>query len=355
MEKFSFLTSYYKPKPGGLCKRYFRAINALLDRGHTVHYISTEPFPISHCNLFFHKIPYKFNTSGFLFWVYFTINTVAYSIIITNKYSINKFLSFHYYYTLLFKPATNLFKKESHLFIRADSITNNRILNKSKLLIYFEKLLEGLSIHNSFIYPVSKTLEKNIINRHKILKPLYSQVLYNEIKAPCYQSKVLSNTIRFCFVGILEPRKQPLMLIDIFNTLQKENCILNIYGKGPLESLVKLSIKNTKIIFHGWVNSNNIWLNNDILLHPSLHEGCPNSVLEAISNNTLVIASDIEEHREILPKEQLIPNQSFFWKKVILQLTNNRLNISQQTKKSSFLNFDWEYTISSILTENQNV
>ncbi|MBU2707297.1 glycosyltransferase family 4 protein [Zooshikella marina] len=355
MEKFSFLTSYYKPKPGGLCKRYFRAISALLDRGHTVHYISTEPFPISHSNLFFHKIPYKLNTSGFLFWIYFTIITVVYSIIITNKHSIDKFFSFHYYYTLLFKLATNLFKKESHLFIRADSITNNRILNKSKLLIYFEKLLEGLSIHNSFIYPVSITLEKNIINRHKILKPLYSQVLYNEIKTPYSHSKVPSDTLRFCFVGILEPRKQPLMLVDIFNTLQKKNCILNIYGKGPLEDLIKSSIKNNKIIYKGWVRSDRIWINNDILLHPSLHEGCPNSVLEAISNNTLVIASDIEEHREIIPREQLILNQKDSWTKIILQLTKNRLDNSQQEKKSSFLCFNWEHAICSILTENQNV
>jgi len=36
----NILTCYYRPKPGGFCKRLFRAINALLDRGHIVHYLA---------------------------------------------------------------------------------------------------------------------------------------------------------------------------------------------------------------------------------------------------------------------------------------------------------------------------
>src|SRR5215467_11075094 len=54
----TILTCYYRPKPGGLCKRFFRATESLLSRGHEVHYLAVVAFPISHPHCHFHRFPW---------------------------------------------------------------------------------------------------------------------------------------------------------------------------------------------------------------------------------------------------------------------------------------------------------
>lgn len=70
--KARILTSYYRPKPGGFCKRLFRAINALLERGHEVHYLSVVEFPIDHPSCMHHKFPWPERyTDTLIFWAMF--------------------------------------------------------------------------------------------------------------------------------------------------------------------------------------------------------------------------------------------------------------------------------------------
>src|SRR5438093_1345770 len=65
----TILTCYYRPTPGGLCKRLFRAIESLLSSGHEVHYLAVVAFPISHPHCHFHQFPWpEAKTHGMIFW-----------------------------------------------------------------------------------------------------------------------------------------------------------------------------------------------------------------------------------------------------------------------------------------------
>ncbi|RYZ27742.1 MAG: glycosyltransferase [Chitinophagaceae bacterium] len=92
----------------------------------------------------------------------------------------------------------------------------------------------------------------------------------------------------------------------LFHTLalwQQDNWHLNIYGKGPdlfyLKNLASfLGIQN-KISFHGSVsNIRMIWEQNHILLMPSLLEGMPLAVVEAMLCRRFCIATDVGGHKE---------------------------------------------------------
>ncbi len=317
---YNVLTCYYRPKPGGFCKRLFRAINALLDRGHIVHYLAVVPFPIDHQNCHFHRFPWpEKHTSGYLFWGLFHLFTPLQLLYIGFKYKIHRAFAFGHNYALFLQPLRIIKQIPLAVFLRADTIENHRIQDRSNLLIYLEHVLEGLGISGTNLYGVSETLVNKTLSRHKVFKPLTSGVFRNDI--PQYTAipeKIKKTPLRLACVGVLEVRKNQRFLLEVMEEIKKEQAQLYIYGIGPDEQYLKKMVEKRKLTdrvwFMGWVPSNKIWPSTDMLLMPSLHEGAPNAVLEALSNHVPVLASNIVEHAEILPSEDLLPiGQSREW------------------------------------------
>ena len=123
-----------------------------------------------------------------------------------------------------------------------------------------------------------------------------------------------------------EPLKQPCIL-NVGSLIESKNCIslinaiaiinktrnlyLYVIGEGPLELPLKEHVKSLgleeKIVFLGKIND---WLpllyQSEALVHPSLYEGMPNVVLEAINLKCPVLISKIDAHRSILDPHQAL-------------------------------------------------
>ena len=99
----------------------------------------------------------------------------------------------------------------------------------------------------------------------------------------------------------------------------------------------------------GWIDEvDAIWESVDVLLFPSLHEGAPNAILEALAYNIPVLASDIPEHREILSQWNLLSlSDLMMWVNAIKTILENipgsleKLR-GEQYQVASRLRFDWE-------------
>lgn len=111
--------------------------------------------------------------------------------------------------------------------------------------------------------------------------------------------------IKILFLGRLEKDKGIFDLIEAINNIKQNKLTtnqfqLNVCGKGTAESEVineieRLSLQTT-IILEGWVldtHKTEILLTSDIFVLPSYYEGMPNSLLEAMANNTACIASNV--------------------------------------------------------------
>jgi glycosyltransferase involved in cell wall biosynthesis len=136
------------------------------------------------------------------------------------------------------------------------------------------------------------------------------------------------------------------------------SCLIHLYlyGLGPEEkSLQKLTeevgVKNC-VTFMGWTNEADvIWKNIDLLLFPSLHEGAPNAILEALAYDVPVLASDLPEHREILPGCNLVAASDVMaWveilRAILADTPNNLAKIREKQRKViPKLRFDWEAEI----------
>ncbi len=361
----SVLTSYYKFKQGGLCTRLLRTMHALLDSGYKVHYLSTEPFPISHPNCIHHKLfwPSK-NNDSFLFWIYFALVAPLYIFAICRKHKITNLFVFDIFYAFCMRLASFLLNLPLSIFLRADNITNHEIKSLPKFIIYIETIVEKISFLGSNIICVSKKLRSNVSARHKNISIDDIKYLPNDIQiVNKHYERSENNLVRFSCVGVYEDRKNQLFLIDVMKNLKNKNWELNFFGEGYLRERICEKITNEsleeKIILKGWVDKKYIWQNTDLLLMPSLHEGAPNAVLEALGHRIPVIASHIEEHCEILPDEcALILNVPTWVSKLdsILKSPYKKLHensAAQELKINNFV-FNWDKAVVEHIVQRNN-
>jgi len=360
MSKTIVLTSYYRPKPGGYCKRYFRAINALLNQGVEVHYLAVVEFPIEHPRCFYHKFPWMKNyTDNLIFWVCFHILSPFILLYLGLRYRVTHAFVFGPTYSFVLQPLRILARIPLTLFLRADAILNHRIAGRANWITKLDQLFEGAAIQGVRLYGVSDALTKAVLNRHRIFKPKKYSTLRNNIESlEIVSHSEYNNPLVLGCVGVLEKRKNQQLLLYALSKIPIGSAKLNIYGEGPDEEflldLTKALSITEQIEFRGWVDSNLIWPEIDVLVIPSLHEGAPNAVLEALSHRIPVLASDIAEHAEILPAESLIPVSSVEdWSKKIMEICNSKSLLSEIKCKQRYcsekLLFDWEKQITDLI------
>lgn len=366
--KARILTCYYRPKPGGFCRRLFQAIEALLVDGHTVHYVSVVAFPINHPRCVHHRFRWPpSKTSGLWFWACFHVFTPMVLLYLAVKFRITHAFAFGHTYGFLLQPVRMICRRPLSIFLRADVMENHRLKQHPHWLIRLDRLLEGAAIHKAHVYCVSKSLAQRVRASRRFARPIFIEVLPNAVPTlstvPKQGPMVLP--LRLSSAGILEERKNQALLVEMMGFIGGDQARLSIYGTGPqAEWLANLSRKlglEQKITFKGWTDeAHEIWANTDLFLFPSKHEGSPNAVLEAIAAGIPVLASDIPEHREILPPFSLLPvNGVHAW---VQALTNIIADPSRQlivlrdlqNRTVAPLRFDWEKTIvAAILDENR--
>lgn len=355
------LTCYYRPKPGGLCKRLFRALNALLDRGHIIHYLSVVPFPIEHPNCHFHRFPWpKKETEGFLFWGVFHALGPLFLLFIGVRHSVTHSFAFGSNYSLMLQPLRLLKGARLSLFLRGDLLARHRDNQRPYWLIKLETFFEGFAMQSVNFHCVSNSLQAAVFSRNKRFVPRRCLVLPNEIPPAGFRSKRSVNaTFSVGSVGTLHKGKNQSLLLNSIASISADKIRLLIFGVGPEESNLRVLAGRLKVAdrvhYMGWAGPDEVWGQVDLLLFPSVHEGSPNAVLEAIAHGIPVLASDIPEHREILPAESLFPiDDPDPWTRRLLNILENSEELSRltttQREHSKRLRFDWDRAICELIT-----
>ena len=350
------LTSYYKFKQGGLCTRLLRAMNALLKSGYEVHYLSVKPFPIAHPNCIHHKFKWPFkNEDTLLFWLYFTITSPVYIFSICVKHKITHLFAFDVVYAFVMQPARSYLKLPLPVFFRADSITNHKIKKVSRILILIELCFEKIALSGAKAYCVSNSLLKNLKERNQNIQDGNFIYFPNDLKIENVIKHDLNiEKVSLSCIGVYEERKNQEFLLYVMQQVRNNNWVLNLYGAGPLQQKLYKKIKELnlkdKVILQGWVPREQLWKNTDLLLMPSQHEGAPNAILEALGNRIPILASDIPEHREILPNKNLFKLDILLWTNEIDRILDDartqldEINTHQIKCINKFI-FDWDKTI----------
>ena len=118
-----------------------------------------------------------------------------------------------------------------------------------------------------------------------------------------------SGSHNLLFLGRIHPEKRYCLAIDIFEELMSRpgtRASLHIVGPGTSRDIDRLLTRaeaspyRQHIVVHGGTRDPYYHLNQArVLLHPSIREGLPGAVLEALAAGVPVVASDLPGLREI--------------------------------------------------------
>ncbi len=349
------LTSYYRPKPGGLCPRMFRALQALLDRGCEVHYLAVEPFPINHPRCHFHRFPWRRSTESLLFWICFLGLAPFWLGWLCLRHRVAVMLAFDPVYAAAMQPSRLLLRRRLVLLLRADSVENQRIKGTPDWIVGLLGWLEGMAIWRAEVFGVCRSVLDSVLGRHVWLKPSRAGVLANDLPAMSWNPpEARRDILRLACVGTLETRKNQAVVIEALGKIGGEGWRLDFYGDGPARGQLLARVDDLKlgekVRFYGWVTRDRIWPNVDLLLLPSLHEGMSNAALEALASSIPVMASDVPEHREILPAASLVdPRVVDDWVGRLRMLLSDSGGLSAlreaQAESAHRLKFDWDQAV----------
>jgi glycosyltransferase involved in cell wall biosynthesis len=156
----------------------------------------------------------------------------------------------------------------------------------------------------------SRSFIEKIIQRKSKVEVVYNGVDFEEINAACKSSSEIRENYRenilFGHVGDYKKEKNHTLLLKTFQSILKSypSAKLIVAGKD-LDQVKSLAVKYNlydSIVFLGFMPRSDLYKYLsifDMFLFPSISEGMPEAVVQAIAANIPVIASDIPAHNEL--------------------------------------------------------
>ena len=201
------------------------------------------------------------------------------------------------------------------------------------LKTFFYNLSDGV-ITNSL--KAKKSLDKIIFNNK-------TKLIYNPYLMKIFKKKINKRENLILSVGRLCKQKNQTVAIKAFAIFVKKfpNYKLILIGHGhDYKKLKKLCISSgisDNVIFKGWVsNPSKYYLKSKILIFPSLYEGLPNTLIEAVNYDLPCISTRCSGATDILTEEygSYIPmnNHQLLAKKMIYSILNYKKELSDNKK-----------------------
>jgi glycosyltransferase involved in cell wall biosynthesis len=272
---------------------------------------------------------------------------------IAARHRVKRAFCFDLAYALCLQPLRWLGVSAPTCFLRGDALAVLKIRKLPTWLIRLASWMEVAALSHIRVVGTGFHLIDEILVRHPNLELRDVFELPNDMPVPKKRSRPYSSRrLRVALVGPLVPLKNQGFIIDMLSDASDESIALTIFGCGPEEANLKKKIDECKVgdrvCVAGWVPSHDIWGQVDLLMAPSLHEGMPNALLEALANGVPVLASDIPGHRMILPESFCLPlSEPKRWRHVLDELMDDadrRLPAmhESQLQFASRLQFDWD-------------
>ncbi|SMC23239.1 Glycosyltransferase involved in cell wall bisynthesis [Clostridium acidisoli DSM 12555] len=221
---------------------------------------------------------------------------------------------------------------------------------KRKVFKVIENLLSNF---NKRYICVSKFVKQNLINRGIIESKLV--VIYNSIRDKELKCDIIKNTyfkegyFKICSIGRLEDIKGHKYLLKAVNYLIKKNCKVQciLAGEGSCYDKLKEYIYDNSlqdyISLIGHINNpNNLIIESDIVVMPSLMETFGIAILETIALGKCVISTNVGGVPEIIKNGEngilVEPCNEISLAEAILKCYNDKLLIKNMelNAKSSY-------------------
>jgi len=325
------MTAMYTLRRGGAYDRFLMMLEAFLERDCEIHCLSLSPIQIEHSLFHNHVMYFPFKKMNGLIPRLVVLSIFPpWAIWIGWRNKIDLIIAFGSLYAFIQGFAKWFLRKTMVTFIRGRSSFGLKIQNSSKWALYLNKLIENMGFHSS-----DRVITNNAAIREEILKDLGRrnidvQVLYNNIppmniREPEDISQtrdkygIPGNAKVLVTAGVLNRGKNIETLVECVANIKMKSVYVLIVGDGSreadfcykdsLQGLAKKLGVDKQVFFTGWLEKEDLWkiyLASDLFVLPSLSEGMPNALLEALGLNLPCLGSRIPGIKDILQYQDLM-------------------------------------------------
>jgi glycosyltransferase involved in cell wall biosynthesis len=322
----------YTLKRGGSYDRFKMLIEAFLGRECEVHCLSLTPIEIEHPLFYNHVMHLPFKKVGGLIGKLVVLSMFPiWSVWVGWRNRIDLIIAFGSLYAFVQGLSKWFLKRPLVTLIRGDSRFGLRMQNSSKYTLYLNKGIENMGLNSSDLIITNNTaLREEILKSLRKGKHIDVKVLLNNI--PSIPSPHLQDIPRtrakygipedakvLVTAGVLNQGKNIEVLINSLPRIEMKNLHLLVVGDGSTEAdfqyrdFLKARAKELKVeervIFTGWVEKEELWKifrASDLFVLPSLSEGMPNAMLEALGLGLPCMGSRIPGIIDILQYDELL-------------------------------------------------
>lgn len=317
------LSIYIGRRRGGCFKRLCLMLQAALDAGWEVHYVSTEspahPGGAVLTGVHWHRVPGPF-ASDKLTWAVFLAAAIPFTLWLAFRLRPDAFVCFEQFGTVALParwalgiPLLSLKRGDSHAFL------------DSRRASWVERAVFGTIERLGFtkadkVFTVSEDLARRVRADYELTGSI--EVLRNNARAPASVAGLEREAARSALgvrpdawlvvaAGTLKRSKGMEVVIDAASRLTDLPVELVILGDGPdREALTERASRagfGARIRFPGWLEDIGTYLRAaDAVVVPSIHDDCPNVLLEALASGCLCLASRAGGIPELLPDDDLL-------------------------------------------------
>ncbi len=204
------------------------------------------------------------------------------------------------------------------------------------------------------------------------LKNIDIRVIPNGVDSNFFSSNGNHNKkITILYVGRLSKQKGLNNLIEPIKALKQKSNIpfqLNIVGDGPEKKQLIQKFKQNKlddiVKFSGWINKAELikqYQSASIFLFPSLSEGMPNAILEAMASGLPIIATKVAGNEELVRNNEngyLVPinNSKILTDKLIdlIECPNKMREMGKRSRHIAKTEYTWEYMANEYIKLSKN-
>jgi glycosyltransferase involved in cell wall biosynthesis len=377
------MTAMYTVRRGGAYDRFLMMLEALLERNCEIHCLSLTPIQIRNPLFNNHVIhlPFLLSQSGFTklsVLLLFPFHTL----LVARREKIDIFIAFSFLYAFLQALSKWILKKPMVTFIRGDLGHALKMRGSFKNFLWLSRIIEYFGLMASDrILTVNSAIRSDVIaevgNRRRIdIEILPNNIVVSDSFNPDDRTKVRdryripSEARVLVTAGVLNRGKNIELLLKVLPKIGATSPFLFVIGEGSvkedisylehLKGMTKELGLRERVIFTGWLPQEECWRifrASDLFLFPSLKEGMPNALLEALGLDLPCLGSRIAGIEDILHHELLmfdpqdeeeIANKvrQFFSEE---KLSQDIIQLCRERKKLFF--FDWKERAFQMMTQ----
>jgi len=208
------------------------------------------------------------------------------------------------------------------------------------------------ALHSSKVYSISTKVQESVKREYGIDTDIIPVGVDTSLFMPVEFDKKRNTRLKILSVGTFQKRKQPELFADIAKRFSE--CDFYWIGEGELKSIVteKKRVERIDNLFlldnmqHSELSK--FMSSCDIFLFPSIHEGFPKVIVEAMASGLPVIAFDKYGPEAVIDSKTgfVVSNKDKMIKKLELLIKNKNLrkeysqNAIQRAKE-----FDWKIVV----------